>query len=530
MSKAEAQSQAGDNPRYIKVAGSDRVYDRNKLLAVLLVPLMMTLMQVSAVNNVLSAMGQAVSASDAQLQWVLSGYALAVGIVLVPAGRIGDIFGRSSVFVIGFTIFTIASLLVGLSNDATVLNLMRILQGFGAGVLSPQTTGLIQQYFSGQARAKAFALFGLVVSMSVAVGPMMSGVLIGMLGREVGWRWAFIINFPIGIIGLILAFMWLPFGKERRHIGPQKDRARAEHIEKQKAQGAPYKKRTRIDLDPIGMLLLVMAVLGIMLPFMSTGISWIWILLPLAVILLVCWVLWEQHYKNRGHEPMVDLDLFKIKTFSYAASISAVQFIGVTSVFVVLALFLQRGLDATALQVGLVSLPNALISGYAAIWSGKRAVEHGRGIHVMALILMLIGILGAIGVVWGVEHGISFWWLAVPLTVLGFGQGAMGAANQTQSMLDVPPTSGGTAGGIMQTGQRISTAVGNAIITAVFFLGQRLYSGDDGWYMGIILAYVAVTFFVIVALIIAIAFWRDGYQERHPKPVATTDHTSGVVD
>lgn len=508
-------NQAGDNPRYIRIAGSDRIYDRNKLLIVLLVPLMMTLMQISAVNNVLSAMGEAVSASDSQLQWVLSGYALAVGIVLVPAGRIGDIFGRSSVFVIGFAIFTLASFLVGLANDANVLNMLRILQGFGAGVLSPQTTGLIQQYYTGQARARAFALFGLVVSMSVAVGPLMSGALIGILGGETGWRWSFIINFPIGIIGLILAIIWLPFGKERRHVGPNKDKARSEYIEAKKAKGAPYKKRARIDLDPLGMLMLVLAVLGVMLPFMSTGETWVWTLFPAGVLLFGLWLVWERRYKNRGREPMVDLDLFKIKTFSYAAAISAVQFLGMTSIFVVLALFLQRGLDATALQVGLVSLPNALISGYAAMWSGKRAVEHGRGVQVMALILMLVGVLGSVAVIWGVEYGISFWWLMIPLTVLGFGQGAMGAANQTQSMLDVPATAGGTAGGVMQTGQRIATAIGNAIITAIFFLGQRLYAGDDGWYIGIILAYVAVIFFIVLALVISIAFWRDGYKERH---------------
>ncbi len=509
--------QADENPRYIRVAGTDRIYDRNKLLAVLLVPLMMTLMQVSSVNNVLLAMGQAVSASDAQLQWVLSGYALAVGIVLVPAGRIGDIFGRSSVFVIGFAIFTVASLLVGLSNDATVLNLMRLVQGFGAGVLSPQTTGLIQQYFTGQARARAFALFGLVVSMSVAVGPLLSGVLIGALGSESGWRWSFIINFPIGVIGLVLAFMWLPFGKERRHVGSKKNQSRREHIEKQKKKGVPYKKRTRVDLDPFGMVLIASAVLGIMLPFMSTGAAWIWVLLPVAVVLLVIWVAWERRYKKRGNEPMVDLDLFKIKTFSYSAAIAAVQFLGSTSIFVVLAMFLQRGLGATALEVGLVTLPNALISGYAAMWAGKRAVEHGRGVQVMAITLILVGVLGSVLVVWGVQQGISFWWFMLPLTIMGFGLGAMGSANQTQSMLDVPADQGGTAGGVMQTGQRISTAIGNAIITAVFFFVQRLYSGDDGWYIGIILAYVVVTFFIVVALIIAFAFWRDGYKERHDK-------------
>lgn len=189
-------NQPGENPRHIRVAGSDRIYDRNKLLIVLLVPLMMTLLQVSSVNNVLTSIGHALGASDSQLQWVLSGYALAVGIVLVPAGRLGDMFGRSSAFVAGFALFTASSLLVGLACDPTLLNFMRVFQGAGAGILAPQTTGLIQRYFVGQARAKAFALFGLVVSMSVAAGPLMSGGLVGILGEDLGWRWSFIINFP----------------------------------------------------------------------------------------------------------------------------------------------------------------------------------------------------------------------------------------------------------------------------------------------------------------------------------------------
>lgn len=152
------------------VPGSTRVYDKRQLLTVLLVPLMMALVQVSSVNNALPALSEALHSSDGGLQWVLSGYALAIGIVLVPAGRLGDILGRSSLFVVGLTIFTFASLACGISTNVLMLNLFRIVQGIGAGILSPQTTGLILQYFEGHARAKAFALFGLVVSLSVAIG------------------------------------------------------------------------------------------------------------------------------------------------------------------------------------------------------------------------------------------------------------------------------------------------------------------------------------------------------------------------
>lgn len=512
-------NQPGNNPREIRVAGTDKIYDRNKLLAVLLVPLFMTLLQVSSVNNVLSSMGDALGASDAQLQWVLSGYALAYGITLVPAGRLGDVLGRSSIFVIGFGIFTLASLLVGLMQNASALNLMRVLQGFGSGLLSPQTTGLIQRYFTGHARAKAFSLFGLVVSMSVAAGPVMSGGLIALLGPEVGWRASFIINFPIGIIGIIFALKWLPFGKERRHVGPNAEAAKREYIERGLKEGTLPPRRSRIDLDPIGMAILVTAILCIMLPFMSTGQSWMWSLLAVGAALIAVWIVWEKRVKARGREPMVDLDLFRIKTYSFSAAVTSILFLGSSSIFVILALYLQQGQGASALAVGLICLPNALMSGYAAIWSGKRAVEHGRGVQVMCLVLILIGVLGMVFVVWGVEHGLSYYWIIAPTVVLGFGFGALGSANQTQSMLDVPMEHGGTAGGVMQTGQRIATAIGNAVITAVFFLGVRTYAGEEGYYFGAMVAYLIVSVIAVIALCIAFVFWRDGYAERHPGSV-----------
>ncbi|MFY9263463.1 MAG: MFS transporter [Actinomycetaceae bacterium] len=518
LSEQRQPNQPHNNPRHIRVAGTDRIYDRNRLLLVLLVPLMMTMIQVSSVTNILPSLGEALDASPSQLQWVLSGYALALGIVLVPSGRLGDMFGRSTVFVIGSVIFSLASLLVGLATSAPMLNVMRVLQGFGAGVLSPQTTGLIQQYFVGQARAKAFALFGLVVSMSVATGPVMSGVLIAMLGPDQGWRWSFIINFPLGVVGIIMAIKWLPFGKERRHVGRKKKQARHEYLTMKKAEGQEVKP-TKIDLDPVGMVLLAFSVLAIMLPFMGQQPAWMWLLFPLGLLLLSAWYFWEKKYKARGREPMVDLELFRIKTFSYATAIAAVMFLGSTSIFVVLALFLQNGMDVSALDYGLMVLPNALVSAIAAVWAGKRAVVHGRGVQVIALVLMLVGIIGSLLLMWGLDFGISYWWLMLPLAILGFGQGAMGSANQTQSMLDVPAEHGGTAGGVMQTAQRIATAIGNAVITAVFLLGIRWYAGDQGYYFGVIISFLLIIAFVMIALVLALIFWRDGYRQRHAQAV-----------
>lgn len=224
-------------PHEFSVPGSPRIYDRRQLLAVLLIPLMMALVQVSSVNNALPALTQALGSSPSEVQWVLSGYTLAIGVILVPAGRLGDIFGRSSLFMIGLVLFTLASLAAGLAQTTMTLNILRVFQGLGAGILSPQTTGLIVQYFQGKARTQAFALFGLVVSISVAIGPILSGLLIGWFGNDLGWRGGFAVNVPLGVLGLILGARWLPFGKERRTLGPDHEAVQQEYRDQEIAAG-----------------------------------------------------------------------------------------------------------------------------------------------------------------------------------------------------------------------------------------------------------------------------------------------------
>lgn len=521
LDTAEHQpNQPGNNPHEIRVAGSDRIYDRRKLLIVLLVPMMMALVQISSVNNALPALSEALNASDSALQWVLSGYALAIGIVLVPAGRIGDIIGRSSMFVVGLALFTLASLAVGLSQDPITLNTLRFIQGIGAGIYSPQVTGLILQYFSGHARARAFSLLGLVVSVSVAIGPILSGVLISWLGNDLGWRGGFIVNVPLGIIGFILALRWLPFGKERRTVGPHHDEVQAEFERMEVAEGrTPVRRRGKIDIDPLGIILLSVAVLSIMLPFMVDGSPWVWVLVGLGILLTIVWIWWEKRYKARGHFPMVDLTLFTIRSFSFSTLAATILFLGSTSVMAVLAIFLQKGLNVSAFEVGFIMLPNAIASAYAAIWSGKRAVEHGRGVMVFCITIDLLAVLGMTTVAWGIEHGLHYWWIALPTALLGFGFGAFGAANQTIGMMDVPLAHGGTAGGLMQTGQRIATAVGTAIVTAVFFFGQAHGEGAEDWYFGISLAFILVSILTVISLVVALIFWREGYAERHAGPV-----------
>lgn len=488
-----------EDPDLIRVEGTDRLFRRSRILIVLLIPIAMALVAVSSINVALPTISEGLGATDSDLQWVLAGYALTFGISLVPAGRAGDVLGRGTFFVLGLAVFSLASLACGLAPTPLFLNIARFAQGVGAGLYNPQTMGMIQQYWKGMDRARAFALFGMVVAFSVAVGPVLAGVIIESFGPEIGWRATFLINFPLGVLGCVLAFAWFPFGKERKRRAARRAKRLARRTP---ADGAtPALLRERVDLDPVGSLLLALAVLAVMLPFMSRGSALLWLIVPLGLVLLVLWTRWERWYKARGRDPMVDLTLFSFPSFSNGTAVGGTFFLGSTSIFVVVALYLQNGLGVGALETGLVGLPNAVVSAFASMWSGRRVLARGRGIIVGSLVLVMVGALLSIGVVLLVESaGISYWWLALTLMIPGIGQGALGSANQTLSLVDVPPHQGGTAGGVKSTAERIGTAIGTAMITGIFFG----VVASATWAWGFAAAFLAICACLLVSLAFAV--------------------------
>src|SRR5690606_27309467 len=156
------------------------------------------------VNVALPAIQRDLGASQSDLQWVLSGYALTFGIILVAAGRAGDVMGRGGLFLVGVGVFTVSSVAAGFAPNALWLNVARFAQGFGSGLLNPQGLGMIQYFFRGAERARAFGYLGSAVGVSVAIGPVMGGLLIEFGGPELGWRLTFLVNVPVGIIAIIL--------------------------------------------------------------------------------------------------------------------------------------------------------------------------------------------------------------------------------------------------------------------------------------------------------------------------------------
>lgn len=508
-----------ENRNIIEIPGFDRQFDRRRILIALLIPLAMSLLAVSSVNVALDSIETGMGATSSDLQWVLSGYALAFGIVLIPAGRLGDIRGRGAMFVLGLSLFTLGSLLCGFATDPVQLNLFRLVQGIGAGVFNPQLIGMVQQYFTGAGRAKAFALFGAVVSASVAVGPLLTGFMIELLGPETGWRVSFLVNVPIGVAGVILAVRWFPFHQERvRGLRRRERRGDVEAARVLAVQTDPAVSRPtggRLDLDPVGTVLVAVAVLCLMLPFMIHEGALRWALLPVGLLVLGGWVAWEGRYKRRGREPMVDLTLFSFRSFSFGTAAAGVWFLGATSVFVLIAMYLQAGVGWSALQTGMIGLPNAVVSGATSLWTAKHVLTRGRQIEVAALIVMVVGLLASAGVLVAAAQGLlSPWWLLLTLGGMGFGQGAFGSCNQTLTLQDVPNQLGGTAGGVKSTAERLGTAIGNAVITGIYFSVASTVGLTGGFVAG----YLTIAVIMVACLTIVVLDRRHG---GHPRPSVT---------
>lgn len=463
---------------------------RWRVLAVLVVVLFMSLVSVSIVNVALPSIQASLNATDSELQWVLSGYALTFGVGLVSAGRAGDIFGRGPLFIAGVALFTASSIAAGFAPDPLPLNVARAFQGIGSGLLSPQAVGMIQHYFRGAERARAFGFFGAAVGVSVAVGPLLGGLLIEVAGVEQGWRWTFLVNVPVGIVGIVLAFLWIP--------KPLLNRNRDD------AEVLPAASR---DLDPVGAVLLGLAVLAVLLPFVEAEANpLVWISLPVGIAILLTWLWWESRYKRLGRSPMVDLAIFRTRSFANGSLLITLYFMGVTSVWVLVALYMQNGLGHSALESGLVGLPSAVLSAFAALWGGRNVVRYGRKVVIGGMYSAILGLVLSIGVVWLHSAGLaSQWWLLLSLSFIGIAQGSVISPNQALTLAEVPLRYAGSSGGIIQTGQRIGTSVGIAVITALAFAVLSVSS----WAVAFNVGFAAIIVIVTLALAVAYADLRN---------------------
>jgi EmrB/QacA subfamily drug resistance transporter len=435
----------------------------------------MTLLDVSIVNVALPSIEQQLHAESNEIQWIVAGYGLAFGILLVPAGRLGDARSRRTVFTVGLAAFTLSSAACGAAPTATWLVIFRVAQGFAAGVVSPQVSGYIQTLFRGPERARAFGLFGLTVSVSTAIGPLLGGLLLHV-GGDAGWRLVFYVNAPVGLVALLLVPKLLP-------------------------ETTPGRRQS---LDPVGVLLFAAAVFLVLLPLVEGDQSalssrpW-WLLVP-CLLLFVTFGFWERHWKRRGKATLVETRLGRVRSYLLGLGVGTFFFAGFTSIFLVLTLYLQNGLGYSALEAGVTQTSYAIGSAIASPLGGRIVERLGRSLIVIGTVICLVGLIGVDVIVSQVSqvHG---WMLAPALFVAGFGTGLTISPNVTLTLSEVDPAYAGSAGGLLQTVQRVGSAVGVALVLAQFF---QVVAAEHDVAAAFATGLHTTMLFVVVAMVIAI--------------------------
>lgn len=407
-----------------------------------------TILDLSKVNVGLPSIEKSLSADASQLQLIVAGYALAFGLALVPAGRLGDIRSRRLLFLVGLSAFTITSLLCAIAPNIEMLVVARFLQGVAAGIQMPQVLGLVQQLFTGAARARAFGVFGAVIGLSTAFGPTLGGLLIAIGGEEDGWRLLFWMNIPLGIAAIVFAWRLLP----RTQRKPGGDTS----------------------LDPVGLLLLGVAIFAFMLPFLlTTGAStdspyrWLWLVLAVAAAFV--FVKWEAHYAGKGRTPVIDFRIFRTSSYRNGILVATSYFAAIPATFLLTTLFLQQGLGLAPVFAGMVSIPFALTSAVTAWYGGKLVQRYGRALVVIGIVLVVIGFTLVLLAAELLPAETAAYGMGAAMLVAGAGGGFVVSPNQTLTLAEIPPVQGGVAGSVGQLGQRVGTAVGTACASAVFF-------------------------------------------------------------
>lgn len=415
------------------------------VLAIIISGAFMLLVDVSIVNVAIPSIERALDATTGQIQLISAGYQLAFACVLITAGRLGDIYGRRRMFLIGMAGFIVTSIAAGAAPSAQLLVVARVLQGFLGGLMFPQILSVIQVTFEPKDRGRAFGVFGAAIGVATAIGPLLGGVLIFTNIAGLGWRLVFLVNVPIGMVALFAAWRWLP--------SSQSD------------------ERPRLDLP--GVLLITVGLFLLIYPI-TEGRSQQWPIYMLgllggAVVVLAAFAMLEQRKTRRNNSPLVPTTLFSDRAFCVGLVVVFVFVMGLPAFFFTFSIFLQVGYGYSALVAGLVQFAFAVGSGTASWhsdWLARRLDIRVLNVGSAVVTLGMVGLLVAITIM-GTD--LNPWLLTPLLLIAGAGLGTFIAPVTNIVLQRVNSASAGAASGVFTTAQRVGGAAGVAAVGIVFF-------------------------------------------------------------
>ncbi len=403
--------------------------------------------------------------NSSQAQWIQESYAIVFAALLLVAGRIADLRGAKTVFLIGTVVFGVMSIFAGLAWSGEVLIAARFLQGVGAAAILPTSLALLNHMFTGNDRGKAFAIWGSTIGAATALGPVIGG----WLSEHASWRWAFGINVPLTVVILVIGAVFL--------VGPPRSVGRVDLL-------SAVLSIAGLGLFAFGLIegrvygwVTVDRTFDLFGAKWSSGLSPVFVALALAAVLLAAFV-WRQVLLSRPahpQQPLMDVRLFSIPSFRNGNVATSIIGLGEFGIIAVLPLWLQFTLNYTPLEAGATLVPIA-IGSFVANGISFPLSERVTPLTLvrLGLVLEVIGLAG-LGLVASTTDG-NWWLIAVALFLYGIGVGFATAQVTNVVLADVPAGEGGQSSGIQSTFRQLGSALGIAVLTTVFFstLGNTL--------------------------------------------------------
>ncbi|MFZ0379047.1 MAG: MFS transporter [Solirubrobacteraceae bacterium] len=420
-------------------------------LPVVLAGTFMVVLDYFIVNVALPSIQSQLKASDSALEWVVAGFACTSAIFVITAGRLGDRFGRRRMFSLGLVLFTLASAACGAAGTPLELVVARLVQGAAAALVMPNVLSIIGVLYAGPDRLRALSVYGTVMGLAAVSGQLIGGALIAVDPAGLGWRSCFLINVPVGIAALLVAPRVIPESR-------QSDSSR---------------------LDKLGTALATLALIAVVLPLLEGRQHgwpvWTWLSLAAAPVLLACFVLHQRRLTRADAGPLLDMALFRERSFSAGLLTQLCFWAGQGSFFVVLALYLQSGRGLKPLTAGLVFTVLAVAYVATSMRAPTLTARYGRrtiGVGAAVLATGHAFLLAAVAVV-GVGGSVGA--LVPGLLLVGAGMGLVLAPLASTVLQSLAPERAGSASGVMTTVQNVGNALGVALTGVIFF--GALHSG-----------------------------------------------------
>lgn len=456
-----------------------------------------TLLDQSMFVLAVPAMSASLHADSGSVQWILASYSLAFGVALVPAGRLGDIVGRRTLFIAGIAVFGASSLLGGLASDPSLVIIARLLQGLGAGTLNPQVLGLLQDIYSGHDRAKALGAYAAAGGSAAVCGPLIGGLVLSVGDPAIGWRILFLANVPLVLILVPLAFRFLPHSAKRP-------------------------ENSKPSVDVLGALLLGGVVIASLIPTIyGAGVIAV-TSLAIGAGALLAFAGWEILYHRRGRTPLLSASLVKSRGYALGTVVALCQFGVGAGMAAVTAFYFLSGTGMAPLAAAAILAPQAAGMLLASSFSWRFVARYGRAGIVYALVGSLACLIAKDLFVQRLDGGTVALAVAAVGLAQGVATGLVVAPNQTLTLAHAPAGTAGVAAGFYQLSQRFAAALCSAAAAGMFLQAQGAATGQaskDAFHQGIVMCCVLLG----VALLAGGLDWfREARDRRNARAAVVT--------